>query len=312
MGITRQQALDCFASDDLVGIGMEADAIRRSLHPEGVVSYTIDRPLDCSNPDIDSLCDAAVTSVEMGAIGLHVLGDTAQTATLNHYEALFREIKLRFPEVRLQGLSATEILALTAASSLTLSDTIQRLQTAGLDSIASSAVILDDDIRHRITPNKCTTEQWLAVHRTAHHLGMTTAATMIFGAGETPEQRVHHLELIHTLQEETGGFADFTPLVFERENPLEEPTAVEYLKTLAISRLFLDNIANVQASWRTQSLKVLQMGLRFGGNDVGSVLLEEHQSKPGGATEEELRRVIRDAGFRPVQRDSLYRTMFVN
>jgi cyclic dehypoxanthinyl futalosine synthase len=312
MGITRQQALDCFASDDLIGIGMEADAIRRTLHPEGVVSYTIDRPLDCSNPDIDSLCEAAITSVEMGATGLHVLGDAAQAATLDHYESLFRAIKLRFPEVRLQGLSATEIFALSRSSSLSLIDTIHRLHAAGLDSIASSAVILDDDIRHRITPLKCTTEQWLAVHRTAHQLGMTTAATMIFGVGETPDQRVHHLELIHTLQEETGGFADFTPLVYQRENPLEEPTAVEYLKTLAISRLFLDNIANVQASWRTQSLKVLQMGLRFGGNDVGSVLLEEHQSKPGGATEEELRRVIRDAGFRPVQRDATYSTMFLN
>jgi cyclic dehypoxanthinyl futalosine synthase len=312
MGITRQQALDCFASDDLIGIGMEADAVRRTLHPEGVVSYTIDRPLDCSNPDIDSLCDAAVASVEMGATGLHVLADTAQAATLDHYEALFREIKLRFPEVRLQGLSATEILALTAAAALTLNDTIQRLKSAGLDSIASSALILDDDVRRRITPHKCTTEQWLSVHRTAHHLGMTTAATMIFGVGETPDQRVHHLELIHALQEETGGFTDFTPLVYQRENSLEEPTAVEYLKTLAISRLFLDNIPNVQASWRTQSLKVLQMGLRFGGNDVGSVLLEEHQSKPGGATEEELRRIIRDAGFKPVQRDATYSTMFLN
>jgi len=309
MGITRQQALDCFASDDLIGIGMEADAVRRTLHPEGVVSYTIDRPLDCSTPDIDTLYDAAATSIDMGATSLHILG---HTASIDRYETLFAGIKQRFPEVRLQGLSATEILALSTSSGLTLRDTIQRLHAAGLDSIASSAVILDDEVRHRITPNKCTTEQWLAVHRTAHQFGMTTAATMIFGVGETPEQRVHHLQLIHALQDETGGFADFTPLVFERENPLEEPTAVEYLKTLAISRLFLDNIANVQASWRTQSLKVLQMGLRFGGNDVGSVLLEERQSKPGGATEEELRRIIRDAGFKPVQRDSLYRTMFVN
>ena len=299
MGITRQQALDCFASDDLIGIGMEADAVRRTLHPEGVVSYTIDRPLDCAAVDLTTLYEAAADSIDMGATSLHVLGEAV---TLARYETLFAGIKERFPEVRLQGLSATEIFALSRSSSLSLIDTIHRLRAAGLDSIASSAVILDDEVRHRITPNKCTTDQWLAVHRTAHQLGMTTAATMIFGVGETPEQRVRHLERIHDLQAETGGFADFTPLVFERENPLEEPTAVEYLKTLAVSRLFLDNIPNVQASWRTQSLKVLQMGLRFGGNDVGSVLLEERQSKPGGATEEELRRVIRDAGFKPVQR----------
>jgi cyclic dehypoxanthinyl futalosine synthase len=312
MGITRQQALDCFASDDLIGIGMEADAVRRTLHPEGVVSYTIDRPLDCSVSDIDSLCDAAVTSMEMGATGLHVLGDAKGQATVDRYETLFREIKKRLPEVRLHGLSATEIVALTASSGLHLRDVIERLQAAGLDSIGSSAVILDDDVRRGVAPEKCSADEWLSVHRTAHGLGMSTEATMIFGVGETLEQRVRHLERIHALQEETGGFADFTPLVNGRENPLEEPTAVEYLKTLAVSRLFLDNIANVQASWRTQSLKVLQMGLRFGGNDVGSVLLEERQSKPGGATEEELRRVIRDAGFKPVQRDSLYRTLFVH
>jgi cyclic dehypoxanthinyl futalosine synthase len=291
---------------------MEADAVRRTLHPEGVVSYTIDRPLDCSVSDIDSLCDAAAASVEMGAAGLHVLGDAAGQATVDRYETLFRAIKERFGDVRLHGLSATEIVALKASSGLDLKDVIQHLQAAGLDSIGSSAVILDDDVRKRITPQKCNAEEWLSVHRTAHGLGMSTEATMIFGVGETVEQRVRHLELIHALQGETGGFADFTPLVYGRENPLEEPTAVEYLKTLAVSRLFLDNIANVQASWRTQSLKVLQMGLRFGGNDVGSVLLEERQSKPGGATEEELRRVIRDAGFKPVQRDSLYRTVFVN
>jgi cyclic dehypoxanthinyl futalosine synthase len=312
MGITRQQALDCFASDDLIGIGMEADAFRRNLHPEGVVSYTIDRPLDCSSPEIDRLYDSVATCVELGATGLRILGDANQPATLDHYETLFTGIKQRFPDVRLHGLSATEILTLAASSTLTLGGTIQRLHASGLDSIASSAVILDDEVRHRITPHKCTTAQWLEVHGTAHRLGMTTAATMIFGVGETMEQRLHHLALIHALQEETAGFTDFTPLVFERENPLEEPTAVEYLKTLAISRLFLDNIPNVQASWQTQSLKVLQMGLRFGGNDVGSVLLEERNAKPGGATEEELRRVIRDAGFKPVQRDILYRTMYLN
>jgi cyclic dehypoxanthinyl futalosine synthase len=310
MGITRQQALDCFASDDLIGIGMEADAVRRALHPEGVVTYTIDRHLDCSNPGTD-LYEAAAASVAMGATSLHVLGDTRNSKTVVDYEFLFTAIKQRFPNVRLQGLSATEILAISTAAGLTLSDTIQRLHSAGLDSIASSAVILDDELRHRIAPNKCTTQQWLEVHRTAHQLGITTAATMVFGVGETMEQRVHHLELIRTLQEETSGFTEFTPLAFERENPLHEPTAVEYLKTLAVSRLFLDNIPNLQASWPTQGLKVLQMALRFGANDVGSVLLEDHNSKPGTATEEELRRIIRDAGFKPVQRDVLYRTLFL-
>src|ERR1700723_2035841 len=159
MGITRQQALDCFASDDLIGIGMEADALRRTLHPEGVVSYTIDRSLDCSNPD------AAYASihkfVEMGATGL--LPDAQPHITLDHYGTLFAGIKQRFPTIHLHGLSATQILALAAAAQLSLRDTIARLHDAGLDSIGSNALILNDEIRARITPDKCTTADWLNV-----------------------------------------------------------------------------------------------------------------------------------------------------
>jgi cyclic dehypoxanthinyl futalosine synthase len=151
---------------------------------------------------------------------------------------------------------------------------------------------------------------------------MRTTATMMFGVGETFEQRVNHFEVVRRLQEETGGFTAFIPWSFQPKNTAlggrgwDEATSVEYLKTLAISRVFLDNIENVQSSWVTQGLKVLQMGLRFGGNDVGSVMLEENVVKAAGTanctTEEELRRIIRDAGFRPVQRDTLYQTMFLN
>jgi cyclic dehypoxanthinyl futalosine synthase len=138
---------------------------------------------------------------------------------------------------------------------------------------------------------------------------------MVFGVGESMAQRIDHLEILRNLQEQTGGFTSFTPLAHQAGSaPFDapEPTAVEYLKTLAISRLYLDNIENLQGSWATQGLKVLQMGLRFGGNDVGSVLLEERFAKPGGATEEELRRIIREAGFKPAQRDTLYRTLYLN
>jgi len=327
MGITRQQALDCFASDDLIGIGMEADALRRSLHPEGVVSYTIDRTLACSSPDLAVAYASVHKSVEMGATGLLLHTDAQHPVALDHYESLFTGIKQRFPSIWLHGLSATQILALASATKLSLRDTIARLQIAGLDSIGSNALILNDEIRNHVTPDKCSTADWLSVHRTAHQLGMSTTATMVFGVGETMEQRVDHLELLRQLQQDTGGFTSFTPLPYqEGDLNLPEPTAVEYLTTLAISRLYLDNIPNLQGSWATQGLKVLQMGLRFGGNDVGSVLLEERFGKPGspagvlgqlgwkpgGATEEELRRIIREAGFKPVQRDTAYRTMFLN
>jgi cyclic dehypoxanthinyl futalosine synthase len=311
MGITRQQALDCFASDDLIGIGMEADALRRTLHPEGVVSYTIDRMLDCSTPDLNAAYASADKSITMGATGLLV--QTRQLVTLDHYETLFRGIKQRFPDIRLHGLSATQIVALATAAQLPLRDTIARLHATGLDSIDSNALIFNDEIRSRVAPTKCSTADWIAVHSTAHQLGLSSTATMIFGVGETTAQRIDHLELLRNLQEETGGFTSFTPLAYTAGDlNIAEPTAVEYLTTLAVSRLYLDNIQNVQGSWATQGLKVLQMGLRFGGNDVGSVLLEERFGKPGGATEEELRRIIREAGFKPVQRDTLYRTMFLN
>ena len=317
MGITRQQALDCFASDDLIGIGMEADALRRTLHPEGVVTYTVDRLLDCADPDPNTFYDRVRETVDMGATGILLPSGAQPNVPLDRYESLLTGIKQRFPGIQLHGLCATQILALASASQLSLRDTIARLHDAGLDSIAGSAVIFNDEIRKRAAPDKCTTAEWINVHRTAHQLGLRTKATMIFGVGETMADRIDHLEILRTLQEETGGFTAFTPLAAQPgvaviPSAVAEPTAVEYLTTLAVSRLYLDNIENLQGSWRTQGLKVLQMGLRFGGNDVGSVLLEEHASKPGGATEEELRRIIREAGFRPVQRDTLYRTMFLN
>src|SRR5438874_8289765 len=151
---------------------------------------------------------------------------------------------------------------------------------------------------------------------------MRTTATMMFGVGETHEHRVNHFQRLYDLQQETGGFTAFIPWSFQPKNTAlggrkwDEATSVEYLKVLAIARLFLDNIENVQASWVTQGLKVLQLGLRFGGNDVGSVMLEENVVRAAGTsnctTEEELRHIIRDAGFKPVQRDTLYRTMFLN
>jgi cyclic dehypoxanthinyl futalosine synthase len=223
----------------------------------------------------------------------------------------------------LHCLSAPEVTNIAEVSGLCLRDTIHRLMDAGLDSIpGGGAEILDDAVRQRISRLKCGVQEWIDVHRTAHQLGMRTTATMMFGCGETIEQRMNHLELIRNLQEETGGFTAFIPWTFQRENTSlgrfvkEEATAVEYLQTLAISRIYLDTIENVQSSWVTQGLKTCQLGLRFGGNDVGSIMIEENVVAAAGAhhctTEEELRRIIRDAGFVPKQRDTLYRTYFLN
>jgi cyclic dehypoxanthinyl futalosine synthase len=313
MGISRKDALNCFQSDDLIGIGMEADAVRRRLHPEGVVSYTIDGGIDYTKPvngaGSEHIFEKITSIVEMGGTGVMLQGEVTPAHTISWFDGLFRSIKQRFPALWLHSLSANEILAIAEQSGLTVQDTLARLQDAGLDSIpGNDAGILDDAVQRQGIA-----EDWIAVHRTAHALGMQTTATMTFGRGETFEHRLNHLEAVRHLQQETGGFTSFTPLSFTPQSTavsgFEEATAVEYLKTLAISRMYLDNIENVQSNLETQGLKVLQVGLRFGGNDAGSVLLAEGANR---ATEEQVRQVIRDAGFKPVQRDTLYRTMFLN
>src|SRR5580765_4412087 len=348
MSLTKAQALEMFESDDLIGIGMEADAVRRAKHPDGIVSYIIDRNINYTNfcteyctfcafyrplkgplategyiLDFETIYEKIRETVELGGTGVLMQGGLHPDLKIDWHEQMLRGIKQRFPRIHLHCYSASEVIAIAEYSGLTIRDTISRLRDAGLDSIpGGGAEILDDEVRHRIARLKCLTEDWLNVHREAHKLGMRTTATMMFGVGEKHEHRVNHRQAIYNLQEETGGFTAFIPWSFQPKNTAlggrkwDEATSVEYLKLLAISRLFLDNIENVQASWVTQGLKVLQLGLRFGGNDVGSVMLEENVVRAAGTsnctTEEELRHIIRAAGFRPVQRDTLYRTMFLN
>jgi cyclic dehypoxanthinyl futalosine synthase len=342
--MTKQQAIDAFHSDDLIGIGIEADAVRRKFHPEGIATYIIDRNINHTNlcTEYCSFCafyrpmghtegyvlakevifQKIQETIDLGGTGVLMQGGVNPDLKIEYFEDLFRSIKSRF-SIHLHCLSAPEILTIAEVSGLTIRDTIARLRDAGLDSIpGAGAEVLDDEVRRRIARLKCNTAEWIDVHRTAHALGLRTTATMMFGCGETIEHRVNHLETLRRLQEETGGFTAFIPWPFQPEHTSlgkrirEETTAVEFLKTLAISRIYLDNFVNVQTSWVTQGLKVCQLGLRFGGNDVGSVMLEENVVRQAGAShqasEEDLRRMIRDAGFVPKQRDTLYRTYFLN
>jgi cyclic dehypoxanthinyl futalosine synthase len=343
--MTQKEAIELFSSDDLIGIGMAADELRRKLHPEGVVTYIIDRNINYTNfcteycsfcafyrppghkegyiQSKESIFEKIKETLEVGGTGILMQGGLHPDLKIEWYEDLLGSIKERFPRVHLHCFSAPEITNIAEVSGLSLRDTIARLRDAGLDSIpGGGAEILDDDVRHRISRLKCSTAEWIDVHLTAHRLGMRTTATMMFGCGETSQQRANHLECVRRIQEETGGFTAFIPWTFQRENTSlgrfvkQEATSVEYLKTLAISRLYLENILNVQSSWVTQGLKVCQMGLRFGGNDVGSIMIEENVVSAAGtrnqASEEELRRMIRDAGFVPKQRDTLYRTYFLH
>jgi len=262
-------------------------------------------------------------TVDLGGTGVLMQGGLHPELKIEWYEDLLRSMKQRFPQVWNHCFSAPEIVNIAKLSDLSLHDTISRLRDAGLDSIpGGGAEILDMEARHRISRLKSSVNDWIDVHRTAHAIGMRTTATMMFGAGETMEQRMNHFDIVRQIQEDTGGFTAFIPWSFQRENTSlgrfvkEEATAVEYLKMLALSRIYLENILNIQSSWVTPGLKTCQVGLRFGGNDVGSVMIEENVVSAAGthnrATEEELRRLIRDAGFIPKQRDTLYRTYFLN
>jgi cyclic dehypoxanthinyl futalosine synthase len=342
--MTRAEAIDLYNSDDLIGIGMAADQVRRKLHPDGIVSYIIDRNINYTNfcTEYCSFCafyrpmghaegyvhpkevifQKIQETIDLGGTGILMQGGLHPELKIEWYEDLLRSIKQNF-DIWCHCFSAPEIVNIAKVSDLSIRDTLARLRDAGLDSLpGGGAEILDDEVRHRISRLKSSVNDWIEVHKACHSLGMRSTATMMFGTGETIEQRMNHFDIVRQMQEESGGFTAFIPWSFQRENTSlgrfvkEEATAVEYLKMLALSRIYLDNILNIQSSWVTPGLKTCQVGLRFGGNDVGSIMIEENVVSAAGAhhraTEEELRRLIRDAGFIPKQRDTLYRTYFLN
>jgi cyclic dehypoxanthinyl futalosine synthase len=343
MGISQQEALEFFNSDDLIALGIAANALRRKKADPRIATYQIDRNINYTNfcTEYCSFCafyrplgakDGYLLSfetvyqkidemLELGGTGVLMQGGLHPDLRIEYYENLLSSIKQRYPRVHLHCFSAPEITNIAEVSGLSLRDAIARLRDAGLDSIpGGGAEILDDEIRARISRLKCTADEWEQVHRIAHALGLRTTATMMFGCGEEYRHRVNHLERIRRLQEDTGGFTAFIPWIFAPENtPLgkkvPETTAVDYLKTLAISRLYLDNIDHIQSSWLTPGIKVCQVGLQFGADDVGSILIEENVVFAAGVrnrtNEAELRRIISDAGYIPAQRDTLYRSYFL-
>jgi cyclic dehypoxanthinyl futalosine synthase len=344
MGLTKQEALELFASDDVIGIGMEATAVRNRKNDPRVVTYQIDRNINYTNfcTEYCSFCafyrpigarDGYVLSLEdiygkidemleLGGTGVLLQGGLHPDLRIEYYEMLMRSLKQNYPQVHLHCFSAPEILCIAEVSGISVRETISRLRDAGLDSIpGGGAEILDDEIRARISRLKCTSDEWEDMHRIAHSLGMRTTATMMFGCGEEAHHRVNHLERVRRIQEDTGGFTSFIPWIFAPENTalgkkVPETTAVDYLKTLAISRMYLDNIDHIQSSWLTPGIKVCQIGLQFGADDVGSILIEENVVYAAGVrnrtNENELRRIISDAGYMPAQRDTLYRAYYLN
>ena len=286
MGMSRQQAIDCFRSDDLIGIGMEADALRRRLHPQGVVTYT------CVNiVNVDS----ALASAEADPTSMTLRLMTA-SANLDHLDKASAMCRTLYPSAWIEaGFYGS------AVSIMDATETVAKCADAGVDSIFV-------DPRNECGDFAGVQTAALKLHRAAHSRGMHTVATIPFGCGESIQERLNFLEAVRALQEETGGFAAALPLGLQARGgrDLDGVTAVERLKMLAITRLCLDNVPHLRSVETPAGLKVLQTGLRFGADDA------ELHVPQRGTTEQDLRRVIRDAGFRPVERDGAYSMMFLN
>jgi len=338
----RLSSSDCttlLESYDVAAIGAAADEIRRRRHPDNVVTYIIDRNINYTNvcnvvctfcafyrrpgaPDtyvrtVDEICEKIDETIALGGTGVLMQGGLHPDFGIEWYEDLLRTLSAKYPGFQLHCFSPPEIHNIHLISGLDYETIMQRLKDAGLYSLpGGGAEILDDEVRKRVA-TKCTTDEWLAVMRAVHNVGLKSSATMMFGIGDRIEHRVRHLQRIRDLQDETGGFFAFIPWTFQRENTAlgrkikTEPTGMDYLKMLSVSRLYVDNIDNIQSSWLTQGLRLGQIALRCGANDMGSIMIEENVVSAAGAhhraSEETLRYLISEAGFIPQQRDILYR-----
>jgi cyclic dehypoxanthinyl futalosine synthase len=344
--ITGDDAIALLRSRDLVAVGRVANGIRNRLNDPSKVTFIVDRNLNYTNLCVTD-CDFCAfyrrpgdvregyllpkpviykkieETLAIGGTGLLMQGGHHPDLGIDYYEDLFRSIKARY-KIHLHALSPPEIQHIARRSKLTVPETLARLRDAGLDSVpGGGAEILVDRVRRIIAPKKTKSEEWLDIMRQAHRLGMSTTATMMYGHVETLDERVEHMRKIRELQDETRGFRAFISWTFQRDgNRMDDlvedeamPTSFDYLLTQAVSRIYLDNVPHIQSSWVTQGMKVGQVALGFGADDMGSVMIEENVVSAAGTTyrttTDELVHLIKAVGKTPVQRDTLYREVRV-
>jgi cyclic dehypoxanthinyl futalosine synthase len=335
--MTDGEALELLRSRDLLGVGARAHEVRERLVPGPLATYIIDRNINYTNVCVSGCrfcafhcapgaAEAYVLSreeihskiqetLDLGGTAIMMQGGLHPDLDIAFFEDLFRSIKERF-DITIHSLSAPEIVYIANVSHLSVSEVLRRLKAAGLDSLpGGGAEILVDRVREQVAPGKANTREWLDVMREAHRQGIPGTATMMFGSVESLEDRVEHMRAIRDQQDETGGFRAFIPWSFQSghtalEGSTQETTGVEYLMTLAVSRLYLDNVPHIQASWVTQGLKIGQVALRFGADDLGSTMIEENVVSATGLTvsanQDDLVRAIQEAGFTPAQRRTDY------
>ncbi len=336
--LTGDEALQLLQSHDLAAIGAAADAVTRRLHPEPYRTYNIDRNINYTNictavchfcafyrspksnegyvlPRAELLAKVRET-VELGGNQILLQGGLHPHFKLDWYEEMLSDIKREFPTVNIHGFSPPEIYHFTKLNHLSLEQVLSRLRNAGLGSLpGGGAEILVDRVRRELTRGKVLSDDWLEVMRVWHRLGGNSSATMMFGHVETLAERVEHLQRIRDLQDETHGFTAFICWTFQPDHTdlshIRPASAFEYLKTQAVARLFLDNIPSIQSSWVTQGLKIGQLAMLFGANDMGSLMIEENVVAEAGTvhflTLQQIRDAIEELGFVPRQRDVWYR-----
>ncbi len=342
--LSKEAALDLIRHADLKELGLMASARKKALHPKGITTFVVDRNINYTNvcwvdckfcafyrqgkdddayvltfEEIDQKIDELL---EIGGTQILFQGGVHPKLKIEWYEDLVEHIHTKYPTITIHGFSAIEIDYIAKVSRISVSEVLQRLHVKGLASIpGAGAEILSDRVRDIIAPKKIDSEVWLDIHRQAHKLGIKSTATMMYGTVETDEEIIEHWEMIRRLQDETQGFRAFIMWSFQGANTqlleefpdMEKPSSNRYLRLLAVSRLFLDNVPNIQSSWVTQGPYIGQMALLFGANDLGSTMMEENVVRSAGAgfrmAKEEMIRLIRDVGETPAIRNTAYETL---
>ncbi len=342
--MSKEEAVRLIREGDLKELGKMATAKKKELHPKGITTFVVDRNINYTNicwvdckfcafyrhekdedayvltfDEIDAKIDELL---EIGGTQILFQGGVHPKLKIEWYEDLVEHIHVKYPTITIHGFSAIEIDFIAKVSHISVEEVLERLHVKGLASIpGAGAEILSDEVRDIIAPKKIDAEIWIDVHRKAHQLGIKSTATMMYGTLESNEDIVEHFDMIRRLQDETGGFRAFIMWSFQGQNTellrlfpnMEKPSSNHYLRLLAVARLFLDNIPNIQSSWVTQGPYIGQMALLYGANDLGSTMMEENVVSSAGAAytmaKEEMARLISDIGETPAIRNTAYETL---
>ncbi|MEA3523526.1 MAG: dehypoxanthine futalosine cyclase [Campylobacterota bacterium] len=342
--ISKSEALDLITNADLKELGVMASARKKELHPKGVTTFVVDRNINYTNicwvdckfcafyrheKDADAYVltfeeiDAKIDELlEIGGTQILFQGGVHPKLKIEWYEDLVEHIHSKYPQITIHGFSSIEIDYIAKVSRISVTEVLKRLHVKGLASIpGAGAEILSDRVRDIIAPRKIDSDVWVDIHRQAHKLGIMSTATMMYGTLETDEEIIEHLDMVRELQDETGGFRAFIMWSFQGENTklleqfpdMDKPSSNRYLRLLAVARLYLDNVPNIQSSWVTQGPYIGQMALMFGANDLGSTMMEENVVRSAGAgfrmAKEEMVSLIHDIGEIPAIRNTAYETL---